>query len=123
MSSHPRPCPLCTLPPGAPPQTVFVSASQAAAHGYGSVSTLRKCPELPEVRFGGSVRYRLADLEARGVTSGPRGAAAASASPPLPDPVQSSIDRLVAAAPPLTPAQVRLAARQLALGLSGGAAA
>ena len=123
MQSHPRPCPLCTLPSGAPHQTVLVSASQAAAHGYGSVSTLRKCPELPEVRIGGSVRYRLSDLEARRATPGPRGAAATSATPPLPDPVQSAIDRLVASAPPLTAAQVRLAARHLAQGLSGGAVA
>ena len=65
--------------------------------GYGGYSTLRKHiveDRLPSVRIGRRIKVRRTDLEALLVPTGS-------------NPVDAAIDKLVAAAPPLTAEQTR----------------
>jgi hypothetical protein len=75
----------------------LLSLAEAVDLGYGGYSTLRKHiveDRLPSVRIGRRIKVRRTDLEALLVPTGS-------------NPVDAAIDKLVAAAPPLTAEQTR----------------
>ncbi|RAV34765.1 helix-turn-helix domain-containing protein [Corynebacterium heidelbergense] len=75
----------------------YLSLHEASELGYGGYSTLRKYisdGRLPHHRLGRRIRVRRGDLDAL-LTSADC------------DPVDAAIDRLLAAAPPLTAEQTR----------------
>lgn len=73
---------------------------EAGQIGFGAYSTLRKkitSGVLPAVKVNGRIKVRLSDLEALAVPTNERTF----------EDVEAAIERLVAAAPPLTPEQTR----------------
>lgn len=84
------------------------SLKYAVEHGYGAYSTLRQYiakGKLPAVRVGRLLKVRQSDLDALGVP----------ACPALSHEVDKAIDKIVAAAPPLSSTQ-----REKLVGLLGG---
>lgn len=78
-------------------RTHYLTLQEAAAEGYGAYSTLRAWiakGRLPAYKTGKRVKVLREDLEALAI-------------PVHADPVDAAIDKLVAAAPPLTAEQTR----------------
>lgn len=78
-------------------RTHYLTLQEAAAEGYGAYSTLRTWiakGRLPAYKTGKRVKVLREDLEALAI-------------PVHADPVDAAIDKLVAAAPPLTAEQTR----------------
>lgn len=78
-------------------RTHYLTLREAAAEGYGAYSTLRTWiakGRLPAYKTGKRVKVLREDLEALAI-------------PVHADPVDAAIDKLVAAAPPLTAEQTR----------------
>lgn len=78
-------------------RTHYLTLREAAAEGYGAYSTLRNWiakGKLPAYKTGKRVKVLREDLEALAI-------------PVHADPVDAAIDKLVAAAPPLTAEQTR----------------
>ena len=75
----------------------YLTRQEAVAAGYGAYSTLRSWiaqGKLPAYKTGSRVKVLRSDLDALVTPTGV-------------DPVDAAIDKLVAAAPPLTPEQTR----------------
>ena len=89
-----------TYTPPTSDQSHYLGLQEAAALGYGAYSTLHRWTSngaLPGVQVGGRVKVLRADLHAL-------------ASPKQPasfESIADAVQRLVAAAPPLTPEQTR----------------
>lgn len=78
-------------------RTHYLTLQEAVAAGYGAYSTLRSWiaqGKLPAYKTGTRVKVLRTDLEALVTPTGV-------------DPINAAIDKLVAAAPPLTPEQTR----------------
>lgn len=78
-----------------PDSPIYRSLQQAVADGYGAYSTLRRYIDkgvLPAVRVGGRIKVKPEDLEAL----------VKPATAPINHDVIPAIERIVAAAPPLT---------------------
>ncbi|WP_182141967.1 helix-turn-helix domain-containing protein [Schaalia sp. JY-X169] len=78
-------------------RTHYLTLQEAVAEGYGAYSTLRSWiaqGKLPASKTGSRVKILRSDLDAL-------------ARPSAVDPIEAAIERLVAAAPPLTPEQTR----------------
>lgn len=78
-------------------RTHYLTLAEAVAEGYGAYSTLRSWiaqGKLPAYKTGTRVKVLRTDLDALVRPAGG-------------DPVDAAIDKLVAAAPPLTPEQTR----------------
>ncbi|PCC45838.1 helix-turn-helix domain-containing protein [Brevibacterium aurantiacum] len=81
-----------------PDGTHFIHLKDAVALGYGSYQTLRRYiadGRLPTAKIGGRVKLLRADLDALVVPTAPSNR----------EPIESAVERVVAAAPPLTPKQ------------------
>lgn len=78
-------------------RTHYLTLREAVAEGYGAYSTLRSWiaqGKLPASKTGSRVKILRSDLDALARPAGV-------------DPIEAAIERLVAAAPPLTPEQTR----------------
>ncbi|MCT2995277.1 DNA-binding protein [Propionibacterium freudenreichii] len=76
-------------------RTHYLTLQEAVAEGYGAYSTLRSWiaqGKLPASKTGSRVKILRSDLDALARPAGV-------------DPIEAAIERLVAAAPPLTPEQ------------------
>ncbi len=89
-----------TYTPPASDLSHYLSLQEAATLGYGAYSTLHRWTrdgKLPSVKIGGRVKVLRADLDALATPKQPASF----------ESIEDAVQRLVAAAPPLTPEQTR----------------